>query len=178
MKKMCILAAVDGRWGIGYQNNLLFHLEQDMEFFKKKTIGNVVVMGRRTLESFPGAEPLPSRKNIVLTRDEDWRRRHENQGESLVILSSVDEVLDYVEQERRDVYIIGGESVYRQFMKYATDAYVTRVNAVRTADRFFPNLDEMPEWERISVIDKIQDASGISYEIVRYAKRFAENSVG
>lgn len=171
MKKMCILVAVDCRWGIGYQNNLLFHLKQDMAFFKKKTIGNVVVMGRKTLESFPGAKPLPGRTNIVLTRDKEWRRRHENQGESLVVLSSIDEVLSYVEQESRDVYIIGGESIYRQFLKYVTDVYVTSVNAVRTADRFFPNLDEMPEWEKASVIDTIQDASGISFEIMRYVRR-------
>lgn len=176
MKKMCILVAADCRWGIGYQNKLLFHLEQDMAFFKKKTMGNVVVMGRKTLESFPGGKPLSGRNNIVLTRDVEWRRRHENQ-EALLVFSSVGEVLSYAEQENRDVYIIGGESIYRQFLKYVTDAYVTRVNAIRTADRFFPNLDEMPEWEKVSVVDKIQDESGLSFEIMKYVQHFRRNNV-
>lgn len=170
MKEIFILAAVDRQWGIGYENQLLFHIKEDMVFFRQKTLGNVVIMGRKTLESFPDAKPLPGRKNIVLTRNHLWKRQNEKRENSLVILTSVEEVLKTVERESREVYVIGGQQIYEQFLPFAAGVYLTKIDAVRDADRHFPNLDQLSEWRQVDIGERMRDETGVSFTMIQYER--------
>lgn len=138
---MNIIVAVDKNWAIGLQNRLLVSIPEDMKFFRKETDGKVVVMGRKMLESFPGGMPLKDRTNIVLSRNPGFRVR------GATVVRSVEEVLEKLKQyPSEDVYIIGGDSIYRQFLPYCDVAHVTRIDHAYEADAWFPNLEEKEEW--------------------------------
>lgn len=170
MKQITLLAAVDQNWGIGYQNCLLFHLKKDMEFFREKTTHNIVVMGRKTLESLPGGHLLPNRKNIVLTTNREFGKRYEKEEGELVVLHSPEEVLTYIENEERAVFVIGGGQIYRQFLNVASRAYITKAATVREADTFFPNLDQDAAWRKLSESEKIVDESGVAFRFTEYCR--------
>lgn len=139
---MNLIVAVDKNWGIGYQNKLLVSIPEDMKFFRSETSGKVVVMGRKTLESFPNGLPLKNRTNIVLTKNPAY------QVKGATVLHSVEEVLEEVKKfPPEDVYVIGGDSIYKAFLPYCKVAHVTRIDHAYEADAYFPNIDEMPEWE-------------------------------
>lgn len=150
MKQISMIAAVDKNWGIGHENCLLFHLKKDMAFFREKTVGNIVVMGRKTLESFPGGKPLPERRNLVLTHKRREKAAKDGEQESLFFVHSVEQAVKRAEEMQGQIYVIGGGQVYREFLPLASDVYITRVDAVREADTFFPNLDEEKEWHPVS----------------------------
>jgi dihydrofolate reductase len=138
---MIAIAAVDNDWGIGRDGSLPWRLPGDLAFFKRQTMGGVVVMGRRTFESlgFGGApSPLPGRTNVVLTRNEDYA------PDGVTVAHSVRELLDITNRaEHRDggVYVCGGAEIYRTLMPYTEICLITRVDASFGADAFFPNLD-------------------------------------
>lgn len=139
---MNLIVAADKNWAIGYKNQLLVSIPQDMKFFRTTTTGKVIVMGRKTLESFPNGQPLKNRINIVLTSDKDY------QVKDAVVLHSIEEVLEELEKyDTEDVYVIGGDSVYRQFLPYCQKAYVTKIDHAYEADTYFPDLDEHTDWE-------------------------------
>ena len=138
---MNIIVAVDKNWGIGYKNQLLNSIPEDMTFFRETTTGKVVVMGRKTLESFPHGRPLKNRVNIVLTSDCSY------EAEGAVIVHSIDELMEALKPYNpEDIYVIGGESIYRQLLPYCNIAHVTYMDYAYRADTYFPNLDEDPEW--------------------------------
>jgi len=138
---MNLIVAVDKNWGIGYKNKLLVSIPEDMKFFRSETSGKVVVMGRKTLESFPGGLPLKNRTNIVLTKNPNYKVK------GAIICHSVEEVLKELEKyPSEDVYVIGGDSIYRTFLPYCDVAHVTRIDHAYEADAFFPNIEAMPEW--------------------------------
>lgn len=142
---MDLIVAVSENWAIGRDGNLLFSLPTDMKYFRKMTAGRTLILGRRNLDSFPGGRPLPKRTNLVLTRDPDFHR------EGAVICHSAEEVLSEAAARPEDVMVIGGEEIYRMFLPRCRLAYVTYVETpVPNADRFFPNLEELPGWEKIS----------------------------
>lgn len=139
---MNLIVAVDKNWAIGKNNGLLVRIPGDMKFFRETTTGKVVVMGRKTLESFQNAQPLKNRTNIVLTAQPDY------QANGAIIVHSMEECLEKLKAyPPEDIYIIGGESVYRAFLPYCTLAEVTYIDYSYEADTHFPNLDEDPEWE-------------------------------
>lgn len=139
---MNIIAAADRNWGIGINGELLISIPDDMKFFRKITTGNVVVMGRKTLESFPGERPLKNRVNIVLTSDMDY-----NVPEAVVV-HSVEELLEIVKEYETDkVFVIGGGTVYRQLMPYCDTAYITFIDYQYQADTFLDNLDKEDTWK-------------------------------
>lgn len=140
---MNIIVNVSKNWAIGKDNELLFHLSQDMKFFKEHTVGKTVVMGRKTLESLPKGNPLPNRKNIVLTRDPNFTK------EGVTVYHSIEELLKNIGiAESFDTYVMGGESIYRELAPYCSRAYVTKVDAkAENADAFMVNLDNDPNWE-------------------------------
>ena len=110
---MNIIVAADKNWAIGKNNKLLVSIPQDMKFFRETTTGKVVVMGRKTLESFPGGQPLKKRVNIVLTSDKNY---HVNGAD---IVHSIDALLEELKKyPAEDIYVIGGESIYRQLLPY------------------------------------------------------------
>lgn len=138
---MKAILAADKNWGIGYNNHLLVSIPSDMKFFRQTTTGKVVVMGRKTLESFPSGMPLKNRTNIVLTANQDY------QVKDAVIVHSEDELMEELKKyDADDIYVIGGESVYRMMLPYCDTVYVTKIDRAFQADTFFPNLDEMDEW--------------------------------
>ena len=144
---MNLIVNVDNNWAIGKDNKLLVNIPQDMKFFRDTTSGKVVVMGRKTLESFPGGQPLKNRVNIVLTGDRNYRVK------GAVVINSVEEARRELEKyPSEDIYIIGGESIYRQFLPCCDTAYVTKTNYTYHADTYFPNLDESPEWEMTKIL--------------------------
>lgn len=161
---MNLIVAVDKNWAIGKENKLLVSIPQDMKFFRETTIGKVVVMGRKTLESFPGGQPLKQRTNIVLTRDKNFKVK------DAIVVHDIDELLEELRNYNdEDVYVIGGESIYRQMLPYCTLAHVTKINHAYEADTYFPNLDEKDEWVVTGVSDE-QTYFNLEYEFVRYER--------
>lgn len=161
---MNLIVAVDQNWAIGNQNKLLVSIPADMKFFRETTMGKVVVMGRKTLESFPNGMPLKKRTNIVITRDKNY------QVKDAIVVHSVEEALEELKKyEEEDIYVIGGESIYRQFLPYCKVAHVTKIHHAYEADTYFPNLDEKEEWVVTGVSDE-QTYFNLEYEFVRYER--------
>ena len=139
---MIAVLSADKNWGIGYQGDLLVRIPNDMKMFRALTTNHVIVMGRKTLESFPNAQPLPNRVNIVMTQNPDY------QAKGCVIVHNTEELLEELKNyPDKQVYVVGGESIYRELLPYCKEAYVTRIDYAYQADRYFPNLDEMEDWE-------------------------------
>lgn len=139
---MNLIVAVDKNWAIGYKGDLLVKIPADMRFFRDETINKAIIMGRRTLESFPGGQPLPQRLNVVLTNDPNFKVK------DAVVVHSIQEALQAVEgYASEDVYVIGGATIYNQFLSYCDVAHVTKIDYGYEADTFFPNIDQMEDWE-------------------------------
>ena len=139
---MICIVAVDRNWSIGKDGRLLVHIPRDLQYFKERTYGKTVIMGRKTLESLPKKEPLKGRKNIVLTRNPDYR------VEGAQVVHSIEEALELVSGSApEDVFVIGGGSVYKGMLPHCDRAYITRIEYAYDSDTFFPNLDAAPDWE-------------------------------
>ena len=119
---MNLIAAVDKNWAIGYQNKLLTSIPEDMKFFRQTTTGKVVVMGRKTLESFPGKKPLKNRTNIVLTKNPSY------QAEGAIVVHNEDELREELKKyDSNELYVIGGGSIYEMLIPYCDTAYITKI---------------------------------------------------
>ncbi|MCR4693784.1 MAG: dihydrofolate reductase [Pseudobutyrivibrio sp.] len=139
---MNIIVAVDKNWAIGKNNQLLVSIPDDMKFFRETTSGKVVVMGRKTLESFPGGRPLKNRVNIVLTHDMTYAK------EGAIIVHTKDELdKELAKYNKEDIFVIGGGSIYKMLLDECSKAYVTYVDYAYDADTYFPNLEENPDWK-------------------------------
>lgn len=161
---MNLIVAVDKNWAIGCNNRLLVSVPSDMKFFRETTMGKVVVMGRKTLESFPGGQPLKNRTNIVITSDSDYKVK-----DAIVVPSIEAAVEELKKYEEEDIYVIGGESIYRQMLPYCKTAYVTKIDHAYDADTFFPNLDEMEGWKLTGVTEE-QTYFDLEYVFARYER--------
>ena len=162
---MKAILSADRNWGIGNGNKLLVSIPSDMKFFRQTTTGKVVVMGRKTLESFPNGQPLKNRINIVLTWNKDYTAK------GAVIVHSQEELLDTLKQyDTEDIYIIGGESVYRMMLPYCDTVFVTKIDRTFQADTFFPNLDEMEEWEMTEEGEE-QTCFDLEFRFTKYERR-------
>lgn len=161
---MNLIAAVDANWGIGFKNKLLVSIPDDMKFFRKTTTGKVVVMGRKTLESFPNGQPLKNRVNIVLTSDKNYVLK------DAVVVHDIEELYKELKQyDSKDVYVIGGESIYRQLLDECDVAHITKIDYSYDADAFFPNVDEKPEWKITEESDE-QTYFDLEYYFLKYEK--------
>jgi len=161
---MKAIVAVDKNWGIGREKKLLVHLPGDLRYFKEKTLGKIVVMGRETLETLPGKRPLPARRNIVLTRDTHYK------GEC-PLCHSTEELMELIKGEKgEDLFIIGGEKVYREFLPYCDTCYVTKIEASYEADKFFPNLDEDDDFSQVWESENFEE-NGTRYKFVEYRRK-------
>ena len=162
---MNLIAAVDANWAIGYKNKLLVSIPDDMKFFRQTTTGKVVVMGRKTLESFPNGLPLKNRTNIVITKNKDY------DAKGAIVVHSIEEALEEVKKyPSEDVYCIGGDSVYTQMLPYCDVAHVTKIDFVYEADSHFPDLDEDEEWEITAESDE-QTYFDLEYQFVMYVRK-------
>lgn len=160
---MNLIVAVDKNWAIGKNNKLLVSIPADMKFFRDTTKGNVVVMGRKTLESFPQGQPLKNRVNIVITTNLDYKVK------DAVVVHSVEEAVEECKKYEGDVYVIGGESIYRAMLPYCKTALVTRIDHAYEADTFFPNLDEDPEWKLTGETEE-QTYFDLEYVFTKYER--------
>lgn len=160
---MKMIAAVSKNWGIGKNGDLLFSIPADMKFFRETTKGSTVVMGRKTLDSFPGGNPLKNRVNIVLTNDKNFRR------DGVIVCHTKDEILEKV-KNNDNVFVIGGEAIYHMFLEDCSEAYITKVDATADADKFLDNLDLLPEWQIIEKSEIIED-NGYNIQFVKYVKK-------
>ena len=162
---MKMIVCVSENFGIGLNNELLFSLPPDMKFFRETTSGKVVVMGRGTLDSFPGGRPLKNRINIVLTRDRNFIR------EGAVVCHSTEEVLDYVKQfDSDDVFVIGGGQIYEMFRPYCDEALVTKVMEKAECDTFFFDIDKDPEWSLYQE-SEIMEHEGLNFSFCTYKRK-------
>ena len=162
---MKLILAADQNWAIGKGNDLLCHLPGDLKYFKEKTTGKTVVMGRKTLESLPGAKPLPKRRNIVLTSNTEYH------AEGAEIAHSEAELAELLKDtDTDDVMIIGGGKVYRDFLPKCDTCYITKIKKTFDADTFFVNLDEDENFE-IVWKGQEQEENGISYEFCEYRRK-------
>jgi dihydrofolate reductase len=162
---MNIIAAVDKNWAIGQDNKLLVSIPNDMKFFREETTGKVVVMGRKTLESFPGGRPLKNRVNIVLSSTPGYEVK------DAVVVKDMEQLRDELKKyPSEDIYVIGGESIYRQLLDECNLAHITKINYEYAADAYFPNLDERDDWEITGESDE-QTYFDLEYYFLRYEKK-------
>ncbi len=139
---MTLIAAVDLNWGIGYRGELLCRVRADLKNFRDATLGKAVILGSRTLATFPGGKPLKNRRNIVLSRRPGFS------PEGAETVRSLDELLAL--PGIGDAVVIGGESVYRQLLPFCDTALITCFDHAFPSDAFLPNLDRDPEWVLVS----------------------------
>lgn len=162
---MNIIAAVDNNWAIGSKNELLVRIPNDHKHFREETTGKVVVLGRKTLETFPQKQPLKNRTNIILSTNPGY------QVKDALVVHSIEELLEELKKyDDEDIYIIGGESIYRQMLPYCSVAHITRIDREYEADAYFPNLDEDPEWE-ITADSEEQTYFDIAYQFLKYERK-------
>ncbi|MBE5925214.1 MAG: dihydrofolate reductase [Lachnospiraceae bacterium] len=139
---MQLIAAVDKNWAIGNGNKLLVRIPEDQKFFRETTMGHVVVLGRKTLDEFPGGMPLKGRTNIILSRNSDYKVK------DATVVHSLEELFEELRKyDSDDIFIIGGESIYDMLYPYCDTAHITKVDYAYDADKFFPNLDEDSDWK-------------------------------
>lgn len=178
---MKAIVVVDKNWAIGKENGLLAHLPGDLKYFKEKTLGKILIMGRKTLESLPGKKPLPKRYTLVMTTNEDYTTDFENTEETrLTIVNTWDELtlrlleLEYVKglDAENDVFVAGGQSMYEMFMPYCDEFYVTKMDAEFPADKYFPNLDKYVEDGKMKMTWESEDftENGITYRFTKYER--------
>ncbi len=162
---MNCIVAVDENWAIGYKNELLVRIPADQKFFRQETTGKVVVLGRKTLETFPQGRPLPNRTNIIVSTKPDYEVK------DAIVVHSIEELLEELKKyDTNDVYIIGGDSIYKQMLPYCDTAHVTKIDRVYEADTYFPNLDEMEEWEITADSDE-QVYFDLTYHFLKYERK-------
>ena len=168
---MNYIACVDENWGIGKNGDLLFSIKGDMKFFRETTLGKTVVMGRKTLLSFPGSKPLKNRRNIVLTKNRDFS------CEGAEIVHSTKELSDLLKNDKADsdnIFVIGGAQIYNALYKFCKTAYITKVSADGNADVFIKDLDKEQDW---TVSSKSQSfcENGLEYTFYTYENSSPES---
>ncbi len=157
---MNIIVAVDKNWGIGKDGDLLVSLKPDMAFFRRMTEGKTVILGRKTLESFPGGNPLKGRTHIVFSRTlaADTAGIH--------VIKNL-ETLKKLNMDLSDSFVIGGEAVYRLMLPYCETAYITKIDRAFDADTYFPDLDALPNWQCEEILERFSE-NGVNAEIIVY----------
>lgn len=157
---MNLIVAVDQNWAIGKGGDQLIYIPEDLKRFKALTTGHPVILGRKTLATFPGGRPLKGRDNLILSATPGY------QVEGAKIYPNLESLLA---EAPEDAFVIGGESVYRALLPYCDTAYVTKIDAEFPADRYFPNLDEDPAWT-VSEESDMMEQNDIKFKYVTYTR--------
>ena len=159
---MELIVNVTENWGIGLHDQLLVSISADLKRFRALTTGKTVILGRRTLATFPGGRPLKNRENIVLTHDKTFA------AEGALAAHDLPELFALLRGKNPDdVCVIGGASVYEQLLPYCARARVTKTLLTPEADRFFPNLDELENWQ-IEHETSPQEENGVRFSYIDY----------
>ena len=163
-ERMNLIAAVDKNWAIGNGGRLLVSIPEDQRLFREETMGKVVVMGRKTLESLPGGQPLHGRTTVVLSRDPQF------QPKGAVVCRSLEEALEELKKyPSEDIFVAGGQEIYEMFLPYCDVAHITYIDYGYEADTQFPNLDESEEW-RMLLAGEEQTYFDLCYEFRLYRR--------
>ena len=158
---MDLIVAVYDDWGIGREGDQPIALDADRKFFRRTTAGSTVIVGRKTIGSFPGQQPLPKRRNILLSRQEIEIPGFET-------AHSPEEAMEMSKNDGR-VFVIGGGTVYKQMIPLCDRAYITKVHCTTPCDTWFPNLDESPEWKLVETLE-FGEENGIGFEMCVYER--------
>jgi dihydrofolate reductase len=162
---MKAIVVVDNNWGIGKGDQLLVHLPGDLKYFKEKTLGKTIIVGRKTLESFPGGKPLPGRKNIVLTTNREFEM------DNCSVSNDLDDLFHQIATlDGEEIFVVGGACIYEMFLPYCDDVYVTRIQETYDADKYFPNLDQSDSFVKTWQSDMIEE-KGVQYRFEKYSRK-------
>ncbi len=162
---MNLIAAVDNNWAIGFQNSLLVRIPRDQQMFREMTEGKVIVVGRKTFETFPQKQPLKNRVNIILSRDEKYSVK------GAQVVHSIDELREELQKyDRTDIFVAGGASVYEQLLPYCDTAHITKIDYTYQADAYCPRLDGMADWECTAESEE-QTYFDIEYYFQKYERK-------
>lgn len=164
---MNCIVAVDSNFAIGRDNCLLFNIPKDLQFFKEKTTGKTVIMGKNTLLSLPESKPLPNRKNIVLSGSF-------SRNDCTVVRDLASLFAEIKDTKTENLFVIGGEQVYKLLLPYCSKAYITKINAVTDGNKFFPNLDLTENWELTYKSEK-QTYKNIEFIFTTYINHSVKN---
>ena len=174
---MKAIAVVDRNLAIGRDGQLLFHLPSDLAHFKAETLGGVVIMGRKTLESMPGGKPLPGRHTLVLSRSMEpglWIREKKGKKWLFGVFADAQALLDFLdlkENDGRTIAVCGGAQIYRQMLPYCDRLVLTEVDAeAEGADAHFPEFRDDVSWRVIDEGEPVTE-NGLTYRIRRYARK-------
>lgn len=157
---MNVIVAVDENWGIGRNGELLARISADLRRFKALTTGHAVILGRKTLQTFPGGKPLPGRENLIMSTTMDAA------PEGARVFRDLDSLLDYAPE---DAFVIGGETVYRELLPYCEKVYVTKIHKTFDSDAFFPDLDALSGWKVTEKEDPLEE-NGVRFSYVTYER--------
>ena len=161
---MKCIAAVDSNWAIGFKGKLLVSIPNDQKMFRNETTGKVIVLGRKTLETFPNGLPLKNRTNIILSHNRDYKVK------DATVVHDDEELFALLKQYKSDdIYVIGGQSVYERYYRYCDGAIITKIDQAYESDAFFPNLDEDDDWEMVA------ESEEFTYFSVEYTFREYKN---
>ena len=158
---MNLIVAVDQNWAIGKDGDQLIYLSEDLKRFKSLTLGHPVILGRKTLATFPGGRPLKGRPNLILSTTPGY------QVEGADVFPNLEKLLACAP---KDSFVIGGESVYRALLPYCSTAYITKIHASFSADRFFPNLDQDPDWILQDSSEELEQ-DGVTFHYCTYTRK-------
>lgn len=162
---MNLIVAADKNWAIGKNGKLLVNIPADQQLFREETTGKVVIMGRKTLEDLPGGQPLAKRTNLVLSRDQGYKKK------GALVLHSLEAVLKECEKyPSEDIFVAGGAEIYRLFLPYCNAAHVTYIDYAYQGDVFFPDLDQSDEWVLAAASDE-ETYFDLCYEFRLYVRR-------
>lgn len=160
-----MIVAVDNNFAIGYQGRLLVQIPLDQQLFREMTKNKVIVYGRKTLATFPNEIPLAGRTNIILSEDKDYSVR------GAVCVHSMEEALEYLKgYKTEDIFIVGGESIYKQFLPYCDTIHLTKIDYEYKADRYFPDITKSPEWQMTAESDE-QTYFDVEYYFQKYERK-------
>ena len=161
---MNLIAAVDQNWAIGNRGRLLVQIPADQKYFREMTKGKVIVLGRKTLSTFPNEIPLAQRKNIILSKEKDFSVR------GGIVVSSIEEAKEKLKfYKKEDIFIVGGASIYQQFLPYCEMAYITKIDYQYQADCYLKNLDNDREWELVAKSEE-QTYFDLEYYFYQYKR--------
>ena len=158
---MHLIVAVDKNWAIGKDGDQLIYIPEDLKHFKALTTGHPVILGRKTMATFPGGRPLKGRRNLILSRDPAFV------PEGGEVYPSLEQL---VASAPADSFVVGGASVYAALLPYCDTAHITRIDAVFPADKFFPDLDVDPAWQIQDVSDPMEH-DGLSFRYYTYIRK-------
>ena len=158
---MNLIAAVDLNWAIGRGGDQLCYIPADLKRFQALTTGHPVILGRKTLATFPGGRPLKNRRNLILSRDPAFAPEGAEVFRSLEALRAA---------APADSFVLGGESVYAALLDWCDTAYITKIHASFDADAWFPNLDDLPEWE-LAEEEPVLEDGGLTFHYATYRRK-------